>query len=199
MDLQTILDSINPLPAIHSFLNVPQPSSMAKPVKKEEPTKKEEVQRQKIVLDIFHETQQKYPELPPNILLGMAMDESGGSTHPPTALSEAGAKGMMQQMPAFMKDHKISDSTDPTQTVPAAAKELMHNLEVFGNIEDSLAAYNMGRAKLIKYQKKGLELPEETQKYVANISAKLQDLGSGRAPGMPFMQYLTTELIKKDK
>lgn len=195
MDLQEILSSVNPLPAIHRLLDVPfNPRKSEGQVN--EPQKAE--RESKIVLDIFHETQQKYPKLPTNVLLAMAMDETGGAKNPPSATSSAGAKGLMQQLPAFMKDHKITDPADPSQTIPAAAKEITHNMKVFGNIEDSLAAYNMGRAKLLQYQKKGKELPKETRDYVENISAKLKDLGEGRPPGMPFMQYLTAELIKKE-
>lgn len=201
MDLQTILNSVNPLVSISKTLGIsPPPRLNVEGEGNQPPAVPNQSQNQnKTVLDLFHETQQKYPKLPTNILLAIAMDESGGSSNPPASISPAGARGMMQQMPAFMKDYKITDSTDPSQTIPATAKELTYNMKVFGNIKDALAAYNMGRTKLIKYKDKGMELPEETRNYVENISAKLKDLGEGRPPGMSFMQYLTTELIKKEE
>jgi len=63
----------------------------------------------------------------------------------PTAVSSAGARGLMQLMPGTARSLGVSDSFDPEQNVMAGTRFLRDLLDHYnGNMDSALAAYNWG-------------------------------------------------------
>ncbi|BCS54912.1 lytic transglycosylase domain-containing protein [Geobacter sp. SVR] len=85
----------------------------------------------------------------------------------PTAVSHAGARGLMQLMPATARSLGVSDSFDPEQNVMAGTRFLRDLLKRYnGNLDSSLAAYNWGPGNV---DKRPDRLPRETQEYLARV------------------------------
>jgi len=106
--------------------------------------------------------------LPSGLLAAVAQQESGGN---PSAVSSAGAEGLMQLMPATAAGLGVN-AFDPQQAIEAAAKILHRNLKHFGgSVELALAAYNAGSGAVDKYG--GVPPYQETQNYVRSIMSML--------------------------
>jgi len=101
--------------------------------------------------------------LPANVLAAVAQVESGGD---PTAVSPAGAEGLMQLMPGTAQGLGV-DPFDPTQAVDGAAQLLSGDLQQFGSLPLALAAYNAGPTAV--EQAGGVPSYPETQAYVQNV------------------------------
>jgi len=87
------------------------------------------------------------------------------------AVSHAGARGLMQLMPATAKRFKCEDRSDSEQNVNAGAKYLRWLLKRFdGNVTLALAGYNAGEGSVDKYD--GVPPFGETQKYVRIITGR---------------------------
>lgn len=66
----------------------------------------------------------------------------------PNAVSEAGAEGLLQIMPANKKALGITDSMDPLQNIEGAAKLMAENLAATnGNLREALMMYHAGPKK----------------------------------------------------
>ena len=104
----------------------------------------------------------------PALLSAVAKQESG---YDPSAVSPAGAQGLMQLMPATARGLGVTDSFDPAQAVDGAAKLLRSLLDRFGSTDLALAAYNAGPGAVIRYG--GVPPYAETQNYVRSIRAML--------------------------
>lgn len=117
--------------------------------------------------------------IPAPLLKAVAKAESGFKAN---ASSGAGAKGIMQLLPAtFAAQHVGSNIFDPGQNIIAGAKYLAAQLHHFHSIKLALAAYNAGpgNAQL------ALHSFSETIAYVARIMRFLKDFGGFRALGGP--------------
>ena len=91
-----------------------------------------------------------------------------------TAVSKAGAMGIMQLMPATAKELGVSDPFNPEQNIMGGAKLLASNLKEFGgDLKLALAAYNAGSGAVRKYD--GIPPYEETQNYVKKIMGDLEN------------------------
>jgi hypothetical protein len=101
----------------------------------------------------------------PALLASVAKAESGLN---PTAVSKAGARGLMQLMPTTAASLGV-DPFDPAQAVDGAARLLKSHLATFGSTELALAAYNAGPAAVRKYG--GVPPFSETQTYVRRVLA----------------------------
>ncbi|NJC71791.1 transglycosylase SLT domain-containing protein [Planosporangium thailandense] len=124
--------------------------------------------------DIFTTTANRYG-LPPTLLAAVAKVESG---YNPSAVSPAGAQGLMQLMPSTARGLGV-DPLDPTQAVDGAARLLSNNLRQFGSVPLALAAYNAGGGAVRRYG--GIPPFAETQAYVPKVQAAmaaLQGMGS---------------------
>jgi peptidoglycan DL-endopeptidase CwlO len=106
--------------------------------------------------------------VPASLLSAVAKQESG---YDPTAVSKAGAEGIMQLMPGTASSLGVSDPMDPAQSINGGADYLRTLLDRFGDTSTALAAYNAGPGAVLKYG--GVPPYPETQKYVANILATM--------------------------
>lgn len=103
----------------------------------------------------------------PRILSAVARVESG---YNPNAVSPAGARGLMQFMPATAAGMGI-DPMDPAQAVDGAARYLTQQLRDFGSLDLALAAYNAGPGAVRRHG--GVPPYAETQSYVTKVTAIL--------------------------
>jgi hypothetical protein len=99
----------------------------------------------------------------PRLLAAVAKAESGFN---PSAVSGAGARGLMQIMPSTARGLGI-DPMNPVQAINGAAKLLSSHLRRFGSTELALAAYNAGPGAVAKYN--GIPPYRETQNYVPKV------------------------------
>jgi soluble lytic murein transglycosylase-like protein len=91
------------------------------------------------------------------------------SAYNPKALSPAGAKGLMQLMPATARRYGVTDIWDPVQNLSGGAHYLRDLLNLFGNdLRLTLAAYNAGEGAVIQH---GNHIPPypETRAYVRRV------------------------------
>jgi len=102
---------------------------------------------------------------PPGLVRAVLMAESAGD---PSAISLAGAQGLMQLMPGTASSCGVSDAFDPTQNVQCGAGYLKQLLDRYhGNVTLAVAAYNAGPGAVDKYH--GVPPYPETQAYVARV------------------------------
>lgn len=104
----------------------------------------------------------------PALLAAVARTESGLD---PSAVSPAGAQGLMQLMPSTAAGLGVRDPFDPAQAVDGAARLLRSDLDRFGSVELALAAYNAGAGAVSRYG--GIPPYEETQTYVRRVLEQL--------------------------
>jgi soluble lytic murein transglycosylase-like protein len=90
------------------------------------------------------------------------------SKYKTTALSRAGAQGLMQLMPATARRFGCTDPQDVAANVEAGTKYLSWLLKRFnGDVKLALAGYNAGEGAVDKYN--GVPPYDETQNYVRKI------------------------------
>jgi soluble lytic murein transglycosylase-like protein len=86
----------------------------------------------------------------------------------PTAVSRAGARGLMQLMPGTAAGLGVRDSFDPEQNIMAGTRFLRDMLDRYnGDVDQALAAYNWGPGNLDK--SRGAFLPRETREYLVKV------------------------------
>ena len=113
----------------------------------------------------------------PALIRALIQTESSGN---PNAVSNKGAVGLGQLMPATAKSLGVSDPTDPKQAVPAIAALLNENLTRYGNVQDALRAYHGGTD-----QKNWGPL---TQAYPQKVLSKMGQSMPQTLPGIPTSQ-----------
>ena len=103
--------------------------------------------------------------LPTGLITAVVRAESNFQVN---AVSRAGAKGLMQLMPATAKELGVTDIFDIEQNIDGGAKYLRWMLDRFGgNVRKALAAYNAGPGAVIKYD--GQVPYPETRQYVNRV------------------------------
>ncbi len=93
------------------------------------------------------------------------------SAYNSTAISSAGAAGLMQLMPATAQRFGVMDRNDPDQNVEGGTRYLKYLLTLFGpRLDLAIAAYNAGENAVIKHNN---TIPpyRETQDYVRQVLA----------------------------
>lgn len=121
---------------------------------------------------IIAEAAQRYA-LPPSLLSSVMAAESGGN---PSAVSPAGAMGLMQITAATAHSLGVTDPFDPTQNILAGAAYLRQMLDRFSSLPLALAAYNAGPAAVTAYG--GIPPYAETKAYVQKVMGTYLDTHS---------------------
>ncbi len=94
------------------------------------------------------------------------------STFKPRAMSNKGARGLMQLMPGTALRFGVTSIWDPRQNIEGGARYMRFLLDQFeGDVSLALAGYNAGEGAVMKY---GYRVPpySETQEYVRRISRR---------------------------
>jgi len=97
------------------------------------------------------------------------------SRYNPSAVSPAGAAGLMQLMPPTAADYGLTPTErfDPAKNITAGVRYLKDLTRLFGgNLDLVLAGYNAGQGNVLKY---GRQIPpfKETQTYVRRVKGYL--------------------------
>ena len=121
----------------------------------------------------FLQAAAKY-QVPVQLLTAVARTESGFD---PSAVSSAGAEGLMQLMPDTAAGLGV-DPMDPTQAIDGAAQLLSNYLAQYHSTPLALAAYNAGPAAVAAAGNSVPDIPQ-TQAYVTQIMAQLGSSTSG--------------------
>jgi soluble lytic murein transglycosylase-like protein len=92
------------------------------------------------------------------------------------AVSQAGAKGLMQIMPQNFTFLNISNPFDPEENIMGGTFYFKQMLEKFNKIELALAAYNAGPDTVDKYN--GIPPISETKGYVKKVMSHYKNMSS---------------------
>ncbi|WP_461833363.1 lytic transglycosylase domain-containing protein [Desulfothermus sp.] len=85
----------------------------------------------------------------------------------PHAVSQKGAKGLMQIVPVTQRELKIFSPFDPEENIEGGVRYLRKLMDRFNRIELVIAAYNAGPNAVIKYN--GIPPYKETKNYVKKV------------------------------
>jgi soluble lytic murein transglycosylase-like protein len=94
------------------------------------------------------------------------------SSFKPRAMSNKGARGLMQLMPFTASRFGVTNIWDPKQNIEGGARYMRFLLDLFsGDVRLALAGYNAGEGAVMKY---GYRVPpyNETQEYVRRIGRR---------------------------
>jgi len=116
---------------------------------------------------IIKRVAKKY-KLNPMLVSAVIKAESNGD---PKAVSNAGAKGLMQLIDSTASDMGVNDVFDPRENIEGGAKYLRKMINRFGDIKKALAAYNAGPEAVKRYE--GIPPYRETKNYVEKVLKNL--------------------------
>jgi soluble lytic murein transglycosylase-like protein len=106
------------------------------------------------------------------LILAVIKAESGGD---PSAVSAAGAQGIMQLMPETSLTYGVQNPFDPAENISGGARYLRDLLAHYHrNVRLAVAAYNAGPGVVDKA--KGIPNILETKAYVAHVVSVLHTL-----------------------
>ena len=119
---------------------------------------------QQIIEQTVRKAAAKY-NLPPELITAVIRAESNFKV---SAVSSAGAQGLMQLMPATAKELGVKNPFDIEQNIDGGTKYLRKMLDRFGgSVRKALAAYNAGPGTVMKYN--GRVPYPETRQYVKRV------------------------------
>ena len=118
---------------------------------------------------IIQEAASKH-RLDPALIRAVMRFESGFQ---PTAVSRAGARGLMQLMPEVATRFGVQDVFDPRENIMAGAQYLRELLDLHrGKVDLALASYNAGPGAVARYH--AVPPYPETRRYVRAITGFLR-------------------------
>lgn len=132
--------------------------------------------------DYIEETAARY-NVDPVLVQAIMKAESNFDS---TAVSRAGAMGLMQLMPATAESVGVSDAFDPMQNIDGGVRVLASMLLRWdGDVKMALASYNCGAGGVSRRGISDLDdpeqyakLPSETQGYIKRIEGYLESVGA---------------------
>ncbi|MBV8331711.1 MAG: lytic transglycosylase domain-containing protein [Candidatus Eremiobacteraeota bacterium] len=109
--------------------------------------------------------------VPEGLVRAVLMAESAGD---PSAVSSAGAQGLMQLMPGTSAGCRIANPFDPVENVSCGSGYLRAMLDRYhNNVALAVAAYNAGPGAVDRYH--GVPPYAETQAYVTRVMTAYRD------------------------
>ncbi len=97
------------------------------------------------------------------------------SAYNASAISSAGAMGLMQLMPDTARRYGVSDRSDPMQNIDGGTRYLKYLLQLFdSDVTLAVAAYNAGENAVIR-NNNSIPPYSETQEYVKRIGYEYQN------------------------
>lgn len=120
-------------------------------------------------VDSFIVESSRRNRLDPVLIYAQMHQESSFKRH---AVSNKGARGLMQLIPPTAARFGVRDIFDPRQNIEGGARYMRFLLDMFrGDVRLALAAYNAGEGAVLKY---GRRIPpyRETQEYVRRITKR---------------------------
>jgi len=119
--------------------------------------------------DLVEQTASRY-QVDPGLVRAIVRVES---SYNPQAVSNKGAMGLMQLIPATAQRFGVANPFDPKQNLEGGVIYLKHLLDMFGgDLPLSLAAYNSGEHTVQRWG--GVPAISETQEYVRRITSIYQ-------------------------
>jgi soluble lytic murein transglycosylase-like protein len=123
-------------------------------------------------------TEAEAARIDPLLVLALIQVES---SFDPAALSDRGARGLMQlREPTFRRElerHRLAlaDPHDPVTNVRAGVRYFRRLLDAFGREEVALMAYNAGPNRILGYLREG-EIPQRFHAYPRRVKGELRRL-----------------------
>jgi soluble lytic murein transglycosylase-like protein len=115
-------------------------------------------------------------QVDPALVKAVIATESGWNSQ---AVSQKGAMGLMQLVPATAQRFGVGNPFDPAQNVEGGTTYLRSLLDRYnGDLTKSIAAYNAGERAVD--QSRGVPAYRETQQYVQKVTSAYFKPGSGR-------------------
>ena len=102
--------------------------------------------------------------IPPALVKAVMKAESNFD---PSAVSRAGAQGLMQLMPATAAELGVEDAFQAEENIHGGTRYLRAMLDRYGSWRHALAAYNAGPQAVDRYE--GIPPYPETQEYVDRV------------------------------
>jgi hypothetical protein len=111
--------------------------------------------------------------LDPSLIRHVLLKETGGLKEKASAVSPAGAIGVMQLMPGTARDMGVKDPYDPVQNIEGGVKYLAKMQRKYDDPKIAAIAYNWGPGNTDRWLAQGGDfnrLPRETQGYIRGLA-----------------------------
>jgi soluble lytic murein transglycosylase-like protein len=142
---------------------------------KTEPVASTEKHSKSTILDLIKRAAKAHG-LDPALVRAVVKTESN---YDPSAVSHAGAMGLMQLMPSTAEDLGVKNPYDPVENITGGVRYLKQLLDRYsGNVKKALAAYNWGPGNLERYGNRG-NMPRETRNYLRIVTDRYKQYSSG--------------------
>lgn len=119
------------------------------------------------------------------------------SNYNPRAISPAGAKGVMQLVPATARRYGVKNIFDIRENVDAGVRYFRDLLKMFnGDVRHALAGYNAGEGRVLEHG--GIPPIPATRQYVDLVVAVFEELSGKKVPAAhPFPRRIPKRRIRK--
>lgn len=127
-------------------------------------------------------------QVDPNLIRAIIQVESNFN---PYAVSPAGARGLMQLIPATAQRFGVANPFDPRANLDGGIRYLKHLLGMYeGDLQLSLAAYNAGENSVARFR--GVPAYRETQNYIRKIGAlyPMRTISGGFRPEPKILRFV---------